>query len=338
MEEKILEIRNLHTSFFTHLGEVQAVRDVSFTVGKGKVLGIVGESGSGKSVTALSCMRLLQEPGRIVSGEILFKGKNLREMNKKEMRSIRGNDISMIFQNPMSSMNAVLRVGDQIMEPLLEHSSISKKEAVRKAADLLNLVQIPEAEKRLKAYPHEFSGGMRQRAMIAMALACDPELLIADEPTTALDVTIQSQIIKLLSDIKEKLGMAIILITHDLGVVAEICDSVVVMYGSMIMEEASVDDIYHNPCHPYTLGLLNSIPIVTGDSKNSRLEPIPGTPPNLLKPPPGCPFAPRCAHAMKVCTEKTPEYTYLSDSHRSMCWLLHKDAPDNFLKKGNGIG
>jgi oligopeptide transport system ATP-binding protein len=338
MNNNILEIKNLHTSFFTHLGEVKAVRDVSFSVEKGKVLGIVGESGSGKSVTALSCMRLLQEPGRIVEGEILFKGEDLRKKNKNEMRSIRGNDISMIFQNPMTSMNAVLKVGDQIMEPLLEHFSISKKEARAKAAALLNLVQIPDAEKRLNAYPHEFSGGMRQRAMIAMALACDPELLIADEPTTALDVTIQSQIIKLMLDIKEKLDMAIILITHDLGVVAEICDSVAVMYGSMIMEEAPVDDIYHNPCHPYTLGLLNSIPVVTGKSKNIRLEPIPGTPPNLLKLPPGCPFAPRCNYAMQICTQKTPAYTYISDKHRSMCWLLHKDAPANLLNRGGKLG
>ncbi len=337
MEDNILEIKNLSTSFFTHLGEVKAVRDVSFSVEKGKVLGIVGESGSGKSVTALSCMRILQEPGRIVGGEILFKGEDLGKKSNKEMRAIRGNDISMIFQNPMSSMNAVLRVGDQLTEPLMEHTSISKKDAMKRAAELLSLVQIPDAEKRLRAYPHEFSGGMRQRAMIAMALACDPELLIADEPTTALDVTTQSQIIKLLSDIREKLGMSIILITHDLGVVAEICDSVVVMYGSMIMEEAPVDDIFHNACHPYTLGLLNSIPVVTGDSKNTRLEPIPGTPPNLLQPPPGCPFAPRCAYAMKVCTEKAPQNTQISDNHRSMCWLLHEDAPDNFLKRGNPI-
>ena len=332
MENNLLKVNNLHTSFFTHFGEVKAVQNVSFSLKKGEVLGIVGESGSGKSVTALSCMRLLQAPGKVVKGEILFNGENILKKSKKEMREIRGNRISMIFQNPMTSLNPVSKIGNQIVEQIIEHKKISKREARKEAVSLMEKVQIPDAEKRINSYPHEFSGGMRQRAIIAMAISCEPDLIIADEPTTALDVTIQAQILALLRRLKDQLETSVILITHDLGVIAEICSRVIVMYGSMIMEEAPIDDIFFNPQHPYTMGLLESIPRVEA-KRGHRLIPIKGTPPNQLNPGKGCPFAPRCKYAMKICTKRLPEYTWITKTHRSMCWLLHKNAPKNPYKR-----
>ncbi|WFD11009.1 ABC transporter ATP-binding protein [Tepidibacter hydrothermalis] len=327
MKDHLLELKELRTSFFTHVGEVKAIRGVSFHLDKGEALGIVGESGSGKSVTSMSIMRLLQHPGKIVGGEINFNGENLIDKSDKEMQSIRGNDIAMIFQDPMTSLNPVYTVGDQIIEAIVKHQKISKADARKKAIEMLNLVGIPSPEKRIDQYPHEFSGGMRQRAMIAMALSCEPQLLIADEPTTALDVTIQAQILELMKDLKNKLDTSIILITHDLGVVADVCSRIIVMYGGIILEEGRSEDIFYNPKHPYTLGLLKSIPKLADKEDKERLIPIPGSPPDLLKPPKGCPFAARCEYAMKVCIDKMPEYTYVKEDHRSMCWLLHPDAP-----------
>ena len=326
MTKKVLEVKNIKTSFFTHLGEVQAVRGVSFNLEKGEILGIVGESGSGKSVTSLSVMGLLQFPGEIKSGEIFFQGENLVEKSKKEMLSIRGDKIAMIFQDPMTSLNPVFKIGDQIMEGLKLHRGLNKAEAREEAIRMLEIVGIPDPSERVDNYPHEFSGGMRQRAMIAIALACEPDLLIADEPTTALDVTIQAQILELLRELRDKLGTSIILITHDLGVVADLCSRVVVMYGGLVMEEGTVDDIFYEPRHPYTMGLLKSIPrLDLGDTE--RLVPIPGSPPDLLKPPTGCPFASRCPYTMELCLNEFPEYTIESNRHRSACWLNHPDAP-----------
>lgn len=324
MAEKILKVDNLKTSFYTHVGEVKAIRGVSFDLEAGGTLGIVGESGSGKSVTSLSIMRLLQYPGKIINGDVTFKGEDLLKKSKNEMRHIRGNEISMIFQDPMTSLNPLMRVGEQIMESMILHQKISRKEARKKTIEMLELVGIPSPGERVDQFPHEFSGGMRQRAMIAMALACEPTVLIADEPTTALDVTIQAQILDLMKDLNAKLGMAIVLITHDLGVVADVCDRVLVMYGGLIMEEGSVNDIFYRPSHPYTVGLLKSI--ATGDS-DERLVPIVGTPPDLLAPPEGCPFFARCDHAMEVCRKQQPEHFTMGEGHRSACWLLHKDAP-----------
>jgi len=329
--EKLIELKDVKTSFFTHLGEVQAVRGVSYSLNKGEALGIVGESGSGKSITSMSVMGLLQYPGTVKSGEIIFKGEDLLKKNKKEMRSIRGNEIAMIFQDPMTSLNPVYTVGDQIMEAIRKHQNVSKAEALEKAIDMLKLVGIPDPVKRIKAYPHEFSGGMRQRVMIAIALSCEPDLLIADEPTTALDVTIQAQILDLMKDLKDKLNTSIVLITHDLGVVADVCSRVLVMYGGLIMEEGKVEDIFYNPKHPYTVGLLKSIPKI---ENKERLVPIDGTPPDLLNPPKGCPFAARCEHAMKICMEEQPEFFPCGEGHRSMCWLLHPDSPKVELKGG----
>ncbi|RKD26387.1 ABC transporter ATP-binding protein [Caminicella sporogenes] len=337
MSEKLLEVRNLKTSFYTHVGEVQAVRGVSYTINKGEAVGIVGESGSGKSVTSMSIMRLLQFPGKIKSGEIIFKGEDLVKKSNKEMMSIRGNEIAMIFQDPMTSLNPVYTVGDQIMEAIIRHQGASKKEAREKAIEMLRLVGIPSPEKRVDNYPHEFSGGMRQRAMIAIALSCQPDLLIADEPTTALDVTIQAQILELMKDLKEKINTSIILITHDLGVVADVCSRIIVMYGGLIMEEGTSEEIFYEPKHPYTMGLLKSIPRMDIDEKQ-RLIPIEGTPPDLLKPPKGCPFAARCPYAMKICVEHMPPYFYVNEGHRAMCWLLHDEAPkvtvDTGVRKG----
>jgi oligopeptide transport system ATP-binding protein len=324
LSDKLLELKNVKTSFYTHLGEVQAVRGVSYHLEKGEALGIVGESGSGKSVTSMSVMRLLQHPGKVKAGEILFKGENLLEKNKSEMMSIRGNEIAMIFQDPMTSLNPVYTVGDQISEAIRIHQKVSKKEARKKAIEMLELVGIPSPNDRIDNYPHEFSGGMRQRAMIAIALSCKPDLLIADEPTTALDVTIQAQILKLMKDLKEKINTSIILITHDLGVVADVCSRVIVMYGGLIMEEGTTEEIFYRPKHPYTMGLLKSIPKLV---EEERLVPIDGTPPDLLNPPVGCPFAARCDYAMNICIEEKPDYYSSSPGHRSMCWLLDKDAP-----------
>ncbi|MGF7057398.1 ABC transporter ATP-binding protein [Brassicibacter mesophilus] len=337
MREKLLEVNNLKTSFFTHLGEVQAVRGVSFSLKKGEAIGIVGESGSGKSVTALSVMKLLQYPGKIVDGEIIFKGQDIVNFPNKEMLKIRGNEIAMIFQDPMTSLNPVYTIGNQIVEAIVRHQKLSRKEAGKRAGEMLKLVGIPSPEKRINSYPHEFSGGMRQRAMIAIALSCQPDLLIADEPTTALDVTIQDQILKLMKELKEKIDTSIILITHDLGVVADVCSRIVVMYGGLIMEEGTSRDIFYNPKHPYTMGLLKSIPRLDLGQKK-RLIPIPGSPPDLLKPPKGCPFVERCSYAMKICSERLPQFYYIDETHKAMCWLLHQDAPrvelDTGVKKG----
>ncbi len=324
--EKVLQIKELKTSFFTHLGEVQAVRGVSFDLNQGEILGIVGESGSGKSVTCMSVMKLISDPGRIVSGEILFKGEDLIPKSEKELQQIRGNEISMVFQDPMTAMNPVYTVGNQMIEVIRHHQKVSKQEAHAIAVKMLSLVGIPSPEERMKNYPHEFSGGMRQRAMIAMALSCNPQLLIADEPTTALDVTIQAQVLDLMKDLQKKLGTSIILITHDLGVIAETCSRVIVMYGGMVMEEGEVSEIFHSPKNPYTVGLLNSVPNPQQQVKE-RLQPIPGSPPDLLKPPKGCPFCQRCEHAMSICMDELPPLYSVTSTHRSRCWLLDQDAP-----------
>ena len=326
MSEKLLEVKNLRTSFFTHVGEVQAVRGVSFDLERGEALGIVGESGSGKSVTSMSVMKLLQFPGRIVEGEVWFKGENLVRKNDKAMMNIRGNEIAMIFQDPMTSLNPVYKIGDQIMEAIIKHQKLSKEAARKKAIEMLTLVGIPSPESRIDNYPHEFSGGMRQRAMIAIALSCQPDLLIADEPTTALDVTIQAQILELMKDLKDKINTSIILITHDLGVVADVCSKIVVMYGGLIMEAGTAEDIFYRPAHPYTMGLLKSIPRLDIDQKQ-RLIPIEGSPPDLVRPPEGCPFAARCPYAMKICRLERPPYRQVDDTHQAMCWLLDEHAP-----------
>ena len=325
--EPILQIENLKTSFMTSNGEVQAVRGVSFSVEKGEIVGLVGESGSGKSVTSMSILKLLADTARIKEGTILFEGQDLTQCSRAQMRKIRGGKISMIFQDPMSSLNPLIPVGKQVAEMIREHHpEKSRAQIKQEVLSLFEQVRIPEPEKRFKSFPHEFSGGMRQRVMIAMALANRPELLIADEPTTALDVTIQDQILKQLRELKKEYGTSIIFITHDLGVVAELCDRVVVLYGGLVMEEASVFDIFENPRHPYTLGLLASIPSLDQD-KSRRLKPIPGSPPDMTKPPAGCPFAPRCPYARVVCGRELPEMTEISEDHRSRCWLLDADAP-----------
>jgi oligopeptide transport system ATP-binding protein len=324
--EKLLQINNIHTSFHTHVGEVKAVRGVTIDLYKGEAIGIVGESGSGKSITMMTLMRLLDNNGEIKDGEILFEGKDLAKLSEKDMEKIRGNDIGMIFQDPMTSLNPVLTVGDQLSEPLIKHMNMNKSEARKKVIEMLELVGIPSPEKRIKQYPHEFSGGMRQRVMIAMALICEPKLLIADEPTTALDVTIQAQILELMKSLKEKLDMSIILITHDLGVVADVCTRINVMYGGIVVESGTSRDIFYNPKHPYTWGLLRSIPNPKLDTKE-RLKPIEGTPPDLLKPPAGCPFADRCDYTMKICLENKPENYEINTGHKSACWLNHPDAP-----------
>ena len=325
MARKLLSVRNLKTSFFTHVGEVKAVRGISFDVNEGEVLGIVGESGSGKSVTSLSIMGLLQYPGRVVDGEILLNGEDILTYSKKQMRRVRGKEIAMIFQDPMTSLNPVYTIGNQIMEMILEHEKMSRREARARAIEMLKLVGIPAAEKRIDSYPHEFSGGMRQRVMIALALSCNPKLLIADEPTTALDVTIQAQILNLIKKLNRQFGMTTMLITHDLGVVATVCDKVAVMYGGLIMEYGTVDEIFYHPRHPYTMGLLGSIPHVDGGEKR-RLIPIDGTPPDLINPPKGCPFSTRCKYCMNICTQEQPPY-FAEDKHRTMCWMLDADAP-----------
>lgn len=325
MARKLLSVRDLKASFFTHVGEVKAVRGISFDVNEGEVLGIVGESGSGKSVTSLSIMGLLQYPGRVVDGEILLNGEDILTYSKDQMRKVRGKEIAMIFQDPMTSLNPVYTIGNQVMEMILEHEKMTKREARARAIEMLKLVGIPAAEKRIDSYPHEFSGGMRQRVMIALALSCNPKLLIADEPTTALDVTIQAQILSLIKSLNKQFGMTTMLITHDLGVVATVCDKVAVMYGGLIMEYGTADEIFYHPRHPYTMGLLGSIPHVDGGEKR-RLIPIDGTPPDLINPPKGCPFSTRCKYCMNVCTQEQPPY-YAEDKHRTMCWMLDADAP-----------
>ena len=319
----LLEVKDLKTTFRTEDGVVAAVNGLSFAVEPGTTLGIVGESGSGKSVTSLSIMRLLAQNGTIEHGQILFKGEDLLKKSEAEMRKIRGHHIAMIFQDPMTSLNPVLTVGEQIAEATRLHLGLSKKDAFDKAVEMLKLVRIPAPEKRLKDYPHQFSGGMRQRVMIAMALSCDPAVLIADEPTTALDVTIQAQIIELMNEMQQRLGSAIILITHDLGVVAETCENVLVMYGGNMVEYGTAKEIFASPKMPYTMGLLESLPRL--DQAGSRLLPIEGQPPNLLRMPPGCAFAPRCRYKMPICDEPVPLYDF-GGGHVARCYLYDARA------------
>ena len=404
MSNNILEVKNLKTSFFTHLGEVQAVRGISYELKKGGILGIVGESGSGKSVSSLSIMRLVDDPGRIVEGEIIFDGVDLVKLSEKEIQDYRGKELAMIFQDPMTSLNPVFTIKNQMMEVILRHMHITKEkaleevnsldetikeyektlkdkekiidkknnkgkasleakltkiikkrdkvlkdiengitrkynkaEALERAIHYLKIVGIPEPETRINEYPHQFSGGMRQRALVAMALACEPKLIIADEPTTALDVTIQAQILDLLKKVKKELDTTIIFITHDLGVIAELCQEVIVMYGGMIMEKGTVDDIFYSPQHPYTKGLHQSVPKdVVGQKK--RLVPITGSPPDLLNPPKGCPFSPRCKYAMQICIEEPAPLFKISDTQVSSCWLQHEYSPDvEGFKKTGGV-
>lgn len=323
---KLLEVKNLKTSFKTHIGDVQSVRGVSFHLDKGEALGVVGESGCGKSVTMMTIMRLLGENAEIDAERILFDDKDITKPSEKMMQTIRGNDMAMIFQDPMTSLNPLFTVGDQLTEHLIKHKKISKKEAMKKAVEMLDMVGIPSPEKRLKQYPHEFSGGMRQRVMIAMSLICEPKLIIADEPTTALDVTIQAQILDLMKDLKSKLDTSIILITHDLGVVADLCSRINVMYGGLIVEEGTTEDIFYRGKHPYTWGLLRSVPNPKSELRE-KLIPIEGQPPDLLKPPAGCPFTARCDYAMKICKEKQPPLFEVGEGHKTACWLCHENAP-----------
>ncbi|PAV31345.1 peptide ABC transporter ATP-binding protein [Virgibacillus profundi] len=323
--EKILEVKDLHVTFTTYGGTVKAVRGVNFYLNKGETLAIVGESGCGKSVTSNAIMRLIPDPpGKISNGTILFKGTDLTRVSEKEMRGIRGVDISMIFQDPMTALNPTLTIGTQLMEGLKQHHKVSGAEARKKALEMMDLVGIPNPDERLKQYPHQFSGGMRQRIVIAIALICEPELLIADEPTTALDVTIQAQILELFEKIQHATGVSIILITHDLGVVAKIADRIAVMYAGKIIEVGTKREIFYNPEHPYTKGLLNSVPRL--DLQGEKLIPIDGTPPDLFSPPTGCPFTARCPFAMEVCDKVYPEVSALSDSHQVNCWLQDERA------------
>lgn len=324
--EKILEVKDLNISFHTFAGEVKAIRGVSFDLYKGETLAIVGESGSGKSVTTKSIMRLLPaHNSEIKSGQILFNGKDLTKLTDKQMQKIRGHDISMIFQDPMTSLNPTMKIGTQIMEPLIKHQKMSKQAAKERAIELLKLVGIPKPEIRVNQYPHQFSGGMRQRVVIAIALACNPKVLIADEPTTALDVTIQAQILELMKDLQKKIDTSIIFITHDLGVVANVADRVAVMYGGKIVEIGTADEIFYNPKHPYTWGLISSMPDM--ETNDEELYSIPGTPPDLLDPPKGDAFAPRNPYAMKIDLEQEPPFFKVSDTHYAATWLLHPNAP-----------
>lgn len=321
MSDALLKVKDLKVSFFTPAGEVKAVDGISYEIHENEVMGVVGESGSGKSVEAYSIMGLLQNPGKVVGGEITFEGEDVLAYTEEQRRDFRGQRAAMIFQNPMTCLNPVYTIGDQLMEALRCHDkSISRAEAKKRAIEMLELVGINNADKRVDQYPHEFSGGMRQRAMIAMAMICHPKLLIADEPTTALDVTIQAQILELMKDLQKQTGMAIIFITHNLGVVAEICDKVTVMYAGHIMEQGKVDDIFYNPAHPYTKGLLRSMPNLA-EEERARLIPIEGTPVDLLDPPKGCSFGPRCEHCMKICLNNQPPMVDVGDGHLSACWL-----------------
>ncbi|HEX8153785.1 MAG TPA: ABC transporter ATP-binding protein [Thermoanaerobaculia bacterium] len=344
-EAPLLEVKNLRTSFFTSDGVVHAVDNVSFNVRRGEAVALVGESGCGKSVTAMSVMRLVAQPGKITRGEIRFKGRNLADISERDMRHVRGNDIAMVFQEPMTSLNPVFRIGTQVAEAIQIHRKVGKKEAWKLAGDMLELVSIPDPHKRLDDYPHQLSGGMRQRVMIAMALSCDPELLIADEPTTALDVTIQAQIMELLASLQQRLGLAILLITHDLGVVAEFCERVVVMYTGRVVEEAPVRDLFANPAHPYTRGLLKSLPSITkqvaeaaprtaaeahseyNNPARGRLATIKGMVPSLSALPSGCKFNPRCPDVMDICLGKEPALMMVGEQHSARCYL-HGDEAD----------
>jgi oligopeptide transport system ATP-binding protein len=335
-QEPLLKVRDLHTSFFTPAGEVKAVNGVSFNLDRGKVLGIVGESGSGKSVTAYSIMQILATTGKIVSGSIKLDGQELVGADESVMKTVRGNKVSIIFQDPMTSLNPTYTIGHQLMEAIMLHTDRTKAQARERAIEMLKLVNVNEPEKRMKQYPFEHSGGMRQRVMIAMALACEPDILIADEPTTALDVTIQAQILELMKSLQEELGMAIIMITHDLGVVAQMCDEVIVMYACSICEQGTAEEIFYNPKHEYTKGLMRSIP--TADTAGHKLQPITGTPIDLLNMPEGCPFAPRCNNAMKICLRQRCERMRINDEHFAACWMNVKEAIDNGTIVPDGKG
>ena len=319
MSENILSVVDLNTSFHTDRGEVMAVNGVSFNPDRGKILGIVGESGSGKSVTAYSIMQILEKNGGIKKGQVLYKGEDITKFTEKQMREFRGKCCSIIFQDPMTSLNPVFTIGNQLKEAIELHAPRKGKEAMDRAVEMLTLVGVNEPEKRVKQYPYELSGGMRQRVMIAMALACEPDILIADEPTTALDVTIQAQILELMQSLQKKLGMAIIMVTHDLGVIADMCDEIIVMYGGRVCERGTAEDIFYRPSHEYTKGLLKSVPSV--DRMGEKLVPIPGTPINLLNMPKGCAFCPRCENAMKICIEEIPPEMQMPDGHFASCWM-----------------
>ena len=320
----LLEVRDLRVGFQTPAGQVRAVNGVSFDLEQGKVLGIVGESGSGKSVTAYSVLQILEKNAEILGGSIKFRGQELIGAGEKTLKKIRGNKISMVFQDPMTSLNPTYTVGHQLMEAILLHTGRTRRQAYERAVEMLQLVNVNEPEKRMTQYPHALSGGMRQRVMIAMALACEPDILIADEPTTALDVTIQAQILELMQSLQKQMGMSILMITHDLGVVAQLCDEVIVMYAGAICEQGTVDEIFYNPCHEYTKGLLRSIPRVDSDGK--PLQPIAGTPIDLLNIPPGCPFAPRCPETMAVCLKKRPDRMRIHEDHYAQCWMNQQKA------------
>lgn len=323
-KQHLLSVQDLHTSFFTDSGEVHAVNGVSFNLDEGEILGIVGESGSGKSVTAYSIMQILASTGKVTGGRILYKGDDLTKWNEKKLSDFRGKCVSIIFQDPMTSLNPVFTIGNQLMEAITLHTDKRGKDAWNRAVELLSLVGLNEPERRMRQYPHEHSGGMRQRVMIAMALACEPDILIADEPTTALDVTIQAQILELIQELQKKLGMAVILVTHDLGVIAELCDNIIVMYGGSICERGTASEIFYNAKHEYTKGLLRSIP----DVKNmkQRLVPISGTPINILNLPKGCPFCARCDNCMKICLEEKPMELDINENHKASCWMNVKAA------------
>ena len=332
MSDSILSVKELRTSFSTDNGEVMAVNGISFDLDRGKILGIVGESGSGKSVTAYSIMRILESNGGIKGGHVFYKGDDITKFSEKQMREFRGKCCSIIFQDPMTSLNPVFTVGNQLKEAIELHTDRKGKAAEERAVEMLTLVGVNEPEKRVKQYPYELSGGMRQRVMIAMALACEPDILIADEPTTALDVTIQAQILELMQDLQKKLGMAIIIVTHDLGVIADMCDEIIVMYGGRVCERGTAEDIFYRPHHEYTKGLLRSIPNV--DKIGEKLIPIPGTPINLLNMPKRCAFCPRCENAMKICIEEVPQEMQMPDGHYASCWLNVKEAME--AKQGGG--
>lgn len=334
MSNYVLEVKDLHTSFFTDSGEVRAVNGVSFHLEAGKILGIVGESGSGKSVTAYSIMQILADTGKIVAGSVMYKGEDVTRYKNKQLKKFRGKCCSIIFQDPMTSLNPVFTIGNQLCEGILLHTNRTKEEAKKRAIELLDLVGMNEPEKRVNQYPFELSGGMRQRVMIAMALACEPDVLIADEPTTALDVTIQAQILELMQELQKQLGMAIIMVTHDLGVIADMCDEIIVMYGGVVCERGSAIDIFYNPKHEYTKGLLRSIPQV--DNVKQRLIPIKGSPINLLNMPKGCPFSSRCDYAMKICLEEKPKEMVINEVHCASCWLNVKDLLEETVEKMDG--
>ena len=326
MSEHLLSVQDLHTSFFTDSGEVHAVNGVSFNLDPGEVLGIVGESGSGKSVTAYSIMQILADTGRITSGHILYKGQDLTTWDARQMSGFRGKCCSIVFQDPMTSLNPVFTIGNQLREAIELHTDRKGKASLARAIEMLELVGINEPQKRVKQYPHELSGGMRQRVMIAMALACEPDILIADEPTTALDVTIQAQILELMQSLQKKMGMAVILVTHDLGVIADMCDNIIVMYGGHICERGTADEIFYNPRHEYTKGLLRSIPNV--NNMKEKLIPIAGTPINVLNLPKGCAFCARCDEAMKICLEQQPEELTINENHKAACWMNVRRMPE----------